>query len=158
MDLFDSCDVVICIAGSRSYNDYKDFSYWVGHYVAQFKDKRLCVVSGDASSGADAMAIRWCSENNIECVKMPADWDTHGKRAGFIRNAQMREVITHLLAFWDGISSGTAEMIEGSLDEGVDVATIIVTPDVVKDTPNRFSRRSYKNGKRTSTKSAFRRY
>jgi hypothetical protein len=43
---------------------------------------------------------------------MPADWDTHGKSAGFKRNKEMAEVSQGLIAFWDNVSKGTKHMID----------------------------------------------
>ena len=42
----------------------------------------------------------------------PADWKTFGKSAGYIRNQEMAENADALVAFWDGKSRGTANMID----------------------------------------------
>ncbi len=137
-------DTVVCVAGSRGYNDYAEFSYWVDSYIDILATDSICFVSGAASKGADAMIIRWCRENNFPCFEYPADWDEYGKSAGMIRNAEMRDVITHLLAFWDGISSGTEEMINESMNrDGIEVATIIVTPDSAKFGNQIFTRKKH---------------
>jgi len=44
--------------------------------------------------------------------KFYAAWNTHGKAAGFLRNADMARVADRLIAFWDGSSRGTAHMIQ----------------------------------------------
>lgn len=46
------------------------------------------VIQGHAN-GADKMARVWAKIRGLECISYPADWDTHGKRAGYIRNKQM---------------------------------------------------------------------
>jgi hypothetical protein len=49
------------------------------------------------------------------CYKeFSADWNTYGRRAGYIRNRAMHEYIcTHVnrgvIAFWDGKSRGTSQ-------------------------------------------------
>ena len=48
----------------------------------------------------------------IKIKYFPADWNTYGKSAGFVRNIEMAENATALIAFWDGKSSGTKHMIE----------------------------------------------
>ena len=48
-------------------------------------------------------------QNPIE--EMPADWDTHGKSAGYIRNYDMGKIADKAVCFWDGKSKGTANMI-----------------------------------------------
>ena len=40
------------------------------------------------------------------------DWDGLGKRAGFVRNAQMGDDADMALIFWDGQSKGTKHMID----------------------------------------------
>ena len=51
----------------------------------------------------------------------PADWDKYGKRAGYLRNVQMAEYADALLAFWDGESRGTKNMIDEALSRGLKV-------------------------------------
>lgn len=76
------------------------------------------------------MIIDYAKEHGLPCFKYSADWDTHGKAAGHIRNAEMRKVQTHLLVFWDGESRGTKEMIENSMkQDSVDIFLIRVKPD-----------------------------
>ena len=45
----------------------------------------------------------------LKIAEFPADWEKHGRGAGFVRNKQMAEYATHLLAFWDGKSKGNRE-------------------------------------------------
>jgi len=35
------------------------------------------------------LGIEWAEANGIEVARFPADWDTHGRAAGPIRNQQM---------------------------------------------------------------------
>ena len=123
-------DICVCVFGSRGYTNYDEFCGWLRDYVSWLAADLICLVSGAASSGPDDMIIRWCKENNYPCFEMPADWDTHGKSAGFIRNREMRLVCSHALGFWDGLSPGTQEMIEGCMSAGIELATIIVKPVV----------------------------
>ena len=58
------------------------------------------------------------------CDIHPADWDKHGKAAGPIRNAEMAEVADALIAFWDGQSRGTANMISLAKSKGLSVAVV----------------------------------
>ena len=45
-------------------------------------------------------------------MEFPADWDKHGKSAGYKRNLEMAENADALIAFWDGESRGTKHMID----------------------------------------------
>lgn len=140
--------VIACVFGSRSYNDYNEFCGWLRDYVSWLASDSLCFISGAANAGADAMIIRWAKENGYECFEYPADWDLYGKGAGYMRNRKMRGIATHALGFWDGVSPGTFEMIEGSMEDGLILSTIIVRPDEVKFGNKVFHRKKYHEHKR----------
>lgn len=40
------------------------------------------------------------------------NWEKYGKSAGIIRNHEMGDYADYLLAFWDGTSKGTKDMID----------------------------------------------
>ena len=67
------------------------------------------VVSGGAS-GVDTAGENFANAVDIEIERFPADWNTHGKAAGPIRNRQMAEYADALLLIWDGESRGSASM------------------------------------------------
>jgi hypothetical protein len=97
----------VIIAGSRTgilANDV--FDAWIasGFNITE-------VVSGCAR-GVDSDGEYIADQKGIPVRRFPADWDGLGKRAGYIRNAQMAEYADALIAVWDGKSRGTAHMIE----------------------------------------------
>jgi len=49
----------------------------------------VTVVHGHCPTGADYWADEWCTGLFFEAERHPADWEKHGKRAGFLRNAEM---------------------------------------------------------------------
>lgn len=100
----------IIIAGSRDYNDYADFSHWVDLCFEKVK-KSIEIVSGGAL-GPDSMGEKYANEHEIKLRIFPAQWSLHGKRAGIIRNKDMGDYADSLIAFWDGKSRGTKNMIE----------------------------------------------
>lgn len=67
------------------------------------------VVSGGAK-GIDTNAIAMAKANNLPYKVFEADWNTHGKAAGPIRNKQMADYADALLLIWDGKSKGSANM------------------------------------------------
>lgn len=69
------------------------------------------VVCGGAT-GADEGGRLWAISRGIPVKMFPADWKNHGKAAGPIRNREMAEYCEQLVAFWDGKSRGTKNMIE----------------------------------------------
>ena len=72
--------------------------------------EKLILICGVAR-GADLTAYKLFKEAGLPIEEYPADWDQHGKQAGYIRNTQMANVADMLIAFWDGESRGTAHMI-----------------------------------------------
>lgn len=69
------------------------------------------VFSGRAT-GADYWGEEWAKANNVPIRPFPADWAGLGKKAGPIRNNQMADLADALIAFWDGFSPGTKNMLE----------------------------------------------
>jgi hypothetical protein len=70
------------------------------------------VVHGDARGPdrAAAIAARACG---LTIESFPAEWEKYGRRAGPIRNIAMLDSgIDQVIAFWDGVSSGTRHTIE----------------------------------------------
>ena len=93
------------IAGGRDFHDYEFLKAHVDpNGVTE-------IVSGTAP-GADTLGERFAFENNIPVTRFLADWDKYGKSAGPIRNRQMAKYGDQLIAFWDGKSRGTKNMIE----------------------------------------------
>lgn len=111
----------IIIAGSRNFNDYELLKTKVIEVIEKvsFHDdfNSYEIISGHAS-GADSLGERFAKELNYKLKIFPADWDKYGKTAGYIRNREMAEYAkidtdySMLIAFWDGKSKGTKNMID----------------------------------------------
>jgi hypothetical protein len=69
------------------------------------------VLSGTAG-GVDKLGESWAHRLNIPVERYPADWNTFGKRAGFVRNEIMADNADALIAIHDGYSKGTRHMID----------------------------------------------
>ena len=102
----------IIIAGCRDFNDYAVVEKEVMNYIGKFIDKvEIEIISGGAS-GVDALGERFAKEHNLGLKVVPADWKTYGRSAGPRRNEQMARMAGTLIAFWDGKSRGTKNMID----------------------------------------------
>lgn len=102
----------LIVAGGRDFTDVDRIVQEVyGLMVNELKDFEIVVVQGGAR-GADTSAELAAKRLGLKWMCFPADWDKHGKAAGPIRNRQMADVAHGLLAFWDGESKGTADMIK----------------------------------------------
>ena len=84
---------------------------------------RIVIVSGTAN-GADKLGERYAADRNWSLERYPADWDTHGKSAGYKRNVEMAENADALVALWDGKSRGTKHMLDIARDRSIPSRTI----------------------------------
>lgn len=109
--------MITIIAGSRNYFDYEQFKIHMQE-VTDYGWHINRVVAGGAR-GVDQMGERWAKEMEIPCDVYPAQWDTYGKSAGYKRNVVMAERAEALVAFWDGKSKGTKNMIDIAIREGL---------------------------------------
>ncbi len=99
----------LAVVGSRSFNDYDCLSKELD-YIRK-KQNITLIVSGGAN-GADRLAEQYAREHNIEILILKAEWDKHGKRAGYIRNVEIWNNSDFGIAFWDGKSKGTQHSFE----------------------------------------------
>lgn len=76
------------------------------------------------AKGADLIAYDWAVVNWSQVKEFSADWKTHGKAAGHIRNQQMLdEGKPDLVVAFPG-GRGTADMVRRSKKAGVEVIEI----------------------------------
>lgn len=110
----------LIVAGGRDFNDY---TLLVETLECNFDVESLEIVSGCAR-GADKMGEAFAGKWNLPVKRFPANWDEHGKAAGYVRNKEMAEYADALLAFWDGESKGTGHMIDLATKAGLRVEVI----------------------------------
>lgn len=101
--------VTVALVGSRDFTDYELFKTKVKYYTQNLGN--FSIVSGGAK-GADTLAKQYAAEFGHEFIEHLADWDKHGKSAGFKRNATIVENCTHLIAFQINDSKGTQHSID----------------------------------------------
>lgn len=104
----------VIVAGCR--DGFEEGQVWVALSHELVSDiPELEIVSGGAR-GVDTYGESWAYEANVDVKRFPADWNTHGKKAGFLRNVDMSRYADKLIAFWDGESKGTGHMIKVMAD------------------------------------------
>ncbi len=107
----------LLVVGSRSLTMYSLIESYLDRLVQEkLQGFNIVVVSGGAK-GVDTLAERWADNRGYNKIIMPADWEKEGKSAGFRRNVRMHQFIAEkehklVIAFWDGISKGTAHNFE----------------------------------------------
>lgn len=111
----------VIIAGSRNLK-CKDLIFKKLDEIKNMIDEVVC---GEAT-GPDSTGKEWGLKNNISIKSFPAEWDKFGKMAGPIRNREMGKYADYLVAFWDGKSRGTKDMIDYMQQIGKHGEVIIV--------------------------------
>lgn len=112
----------VIIAGSREFNDYQ----LLVSKVNQILINRLPdveIVSGTCR-GADKLGEQYATEYNLSIKQFPADWNTHGKKAGYLRNVEMAKYADACIVFWNGTSKGTKHMIDIATNRGLPLRII----------------------------------
>lgn len=69
--------------------------------------------------GADMCGWFIAVRRGWKIEEYPADWKTHGNRAGLLRNEEMASKAEALIAVWNGVSKGTAHMIATAVKAGL---------------------------------------
>ena len=121
----------IIIAGSRDFNDYELLKKSAIEIITKktMLPDLTRIISGGAR-GADTLGERFANEMGLEISRFIPDWDGLGKRAGYVRNAEMAKFAVEdgnygvLIAFWDGQSRGTKHMIDLAKRYGLEVHVV----------------------------------
>ena len=124
----------VVIAGSREFDDFqmlmgKCTDILSGIANTNNNIDKVRIVSGTAR-GADQLGEQYAKLAGYEVSRFPADWNGLGKRAGYVRNAEMAKFAVEdgnygvLIAFWDGKSKGTKHMIDLANKHGLEVHVV----------------------------------
>lgn len=103
--------IKLAIVGSR------DFPYpWI---ISEYLKRKTFheIVSGGAS-GVDTFAQEYAEVYGYPTTIFYADWKKYGKSAGFIRNKQIVEYATDVVAFQYDNSNGTQHTINLAQEAG----------------------------------------
>ena len=111
----------VLVCGGRNYDDVQA----VYRELNSLREEHgpLTIIQGGAP-GADKLARAWAFlQRKVSLIHVPADWETHGKAAGPIRNEKLlKENPDLVLAFPGG--RGTAHMVKIAEAAGVPVVHI----------------------------------
>jgi hypothetical protein len=104
----------LIIAGGRDYKPNDEDYCRVWDICIEIKATEI--VSGGAS-GADRWGEEFAKENEMPLTIIPADWKTHGRAAGPMRNQYMAEYADAVVLFPGG--RGTESMHKCATREGI---------------------------------------
>ncbi|EKQ0671028.1 DUF2493 domain-containing protein [Campylobacter novaezeelandiae] len=119
----------LLVCGGRDYKDIERFDKEMDNIFSLYQIDTI--IEGGAS-GADNMAKNYALKNKIKLIEVKADWQHFGKAAGPIRNKKMLSMLDNndcVLAFWNGISKGTKNMIEIARNKNIKVIIINIKKD-----------------------------
>lgn len=116
--MFDQYRVII--AGGRYFSDYELLKEKCDEFLQDETGEEIVIIS-DHALGADSLDERYAQERGFKIETYPADWKKYGRAAGPIRNEQMANIANALIAFWDGKSKGTKNMINLAKKKGLQV-------------------------------------
>lgn len=109
----------VLVCGGRDYND-RDH---IHNTLCELHETRgpFSVVIHGCATGADDEAMIWAQMMNLKHAPFRADWHTHGKSAGPLRNQQMIDQgkPAIVIAFPGG--RGTADMVKRARLAGIEV-------------------------------------
>lgn len=100
----------VLVCGGRDYTD-KEQVFLCLDKIKQILGDDLRICHGGAR-GADSLAGEWAQSRNVSCTVFPADWASHGRSAGPLRNLQMLVTFQpdYILDFPGG--KGTRDMLK----------------------------------------------
>jgi hypothetical protein len=108
----------IGVTGGRDYDNW----HMVTHVLRQMPGNAT-LVHGDAK-GADRQCADWWDMHNGAVEPHPADWATHGKAAGPIRNQEMVDSGLDLLLVFPG-GNGTEDMRTRAAKAGIAILDVM---------------------------------
>ncbi len=119
----------VIIAGSRNFNNYKLLKKKMDFFLKNKIDKNkpsfnIEIVSGTAR-GADTLGETYAKDKGYALTKVPAHWDLYGKKAGYIRNREMRDYADVCVVFWDGESKGSKHMINLAKEDNMPIRVVM---------------------------------
>lgn len=121
----------LIIAGSRSCDTEADYQKLLQVVLQLGRPDEI--ISGGAKKGGDRMGELIAKTYGIPLTVMQAQWQrpdgSLDKGAGFIRNGNMavyasEQPGSRLIALWDGMSKGTAQMMDVAKNYGLDVVRV----------------------------------
>jgi len=110
--------MITAVIGSRNFTDYK-----LLESTLESLPEITQIVSGGAK-GADSLAKTYAEQHQLPLVIFKPDWKQYGKGAGIVRNRQIIDAAQMVVAFWDGVSKGTASSLALAKAKGIPVHII----------------------------------
>jgi hypothetical protein len=119
----------IVIAGSRNITNTQQVFSKIANGLSKLASgldcKEITVISGGAR-GIDTIGEEWAKVVGSPIKRFLPNWNTYGKKAGYLRNKEMIKEADALIAIWDGKSPGTRHIIALAKFKGIPMAIYIM--------------------------------
>jgi hypothetical protein len=99
----------LAVIGSRTFTDYELLHKVI---LTNYKINDISEIISGGAIGADTLAECFAKQYSIKLTVLKPDWKKHGRCAGLLRNKDIINEATHVIAFWDGKSHGTKNSID----------------------------------------------
>lgn len=114
----------IIITGDRDFLDYERLEQIMLQIMEKYPNETVEIVAG-GDKGAESIGELFALKHYLKVARFPANWRRYGSSAGYIRNSDMIDYARQgkgiLIAFWDGKSGGTKNMIQLAKRWGLEV-------------------------------------
>jgi YspA, cpYpsA-related SLOG family len=112
--------IKLAIVGTREFTNYEEFNIHMSNYLQKINctpSDINQIISGGAA-GADSLAERYATEHHIDILIFKPNWERFGKAAGVLRNTNIIENSTHVLAFPSKIMTTNNKGLLESISRG----------------------------------------
>lgn len=124
----------VIIAGGRDFNDYDllmetatEFLI-MANFPIMFDGNDLVEIVSGGARGADKLGERFAEDYGFDIKRFIPKWQnpdgSTDRGAGIKRNHEMGNYANALIAYWDGKSSGTRDMINYARKKGLIVKVV----------------------------------
>lgn len=119
--------MIVSVIGSRSFSNYEQLAQELDGLVLTTGQPITEIISGGAR-GADTLAERYARERGIPLRVLRPDYAAHGRAAPLIRNQAIVDACELVVAFYDGVSKGTAHALRLARRRGVRLIVVVPLP------------------------------
>ena len=110
--MIEPVEIKIVIAGSRTLTpNVDDIDRALEEFAIAWRPFIVVSLVSGRAPGADRAGEAWARARGVPIKPYPAEWHLYGNGAGHRRNTTMSIAGDALLAFWNGHSPGTRDMI-----------------------------------------------
>lgn len=121
----------LIIAGSRDWDSLSGAVQAAKSFNAYYKPGDSVEIVSGTAQGADKIGEQIAARWHIPVKQFPAEWEKHGKSAGYRRNEEMAKYADGCIVLWNGHSKGSNHMINLAKEYGLDLMIVTMNHDYI---------------------------